>query len=80
MSDFGTWGSATEHARYIAPAPSNSRRHCHCGCGRRATHLGMANGVALSMGCELSMRRWVRDGSSMPRRARAAGVDVMEVE
>lgn len=60
--EWGSWGSATEHARYMALAGSRSRRRCQCGCKRRATHRGMANGVALVMGCELYVRRWVRDG------------------
>ena len=55
------WASATEHKRDTWPAP-DKRRKCHCGCGRRATHIGGTNGLALTGGCELSMRRWVRDG------------------
>jgi hypothetical protein len=54
-------GSAIEHQRYSVPAPSKSRRRCHCGCNRRATHIGMANGLALTHGCELRIARWVRD-------------------
>lgn len=38
------------------------RRRCYCGCGRRATYTGGSNGVAMMHGCELSVRRWVRDG------------------
>ena len=56
------WGSATEHARYLVKAP-NRRRRCLCGCRGAVTHIGMANGVALMSGCELRVRRWVRDGS-----------------
>lgn len=59
QAEWGTWGS-TEHLRYVQPAPSTSRRRCSCGCQQRATHVGCANGVALSMGCELSMHRWVK--------------------
>lgn len=55
------WASATEHARDMWPAP-NRRRKCRCGCGGRATHIGGANGIALTSGCELKIRRWVRDG------------------
>jgi len=54
-------GSAIEHKRYSVPAPSTSHRRCHCGCKRRATHIGMANGLALTTGCELRIARWVRD-------------------
>jgi hypothetical protein len=56
-----TWASASEHARDCWPAPDR-RRKCRCGCGGRATHVGGANGIALTMGCELSIRRWVRTG------------------
>lgn len=39
------------------------RRCCPCGCGRTSTHGGLGtNGVALMWGCELRVRRWVRDG------------------
>jgi len=59
----GTYGSATGMTRDMWPIPSPwNRRACSCGCGGRATHSGGAGGVALTGGCELSMRRWVRDG------------------
>lgn len=56
------WGQvgSVEHVRYAQAAPSTSRRRCPCGCKRRATHLGMANGVALVNACELAVRRWVK--------------------
>lgn len=39
------------------------RRRCPCGCGQTSTHSGRGtNGVALMWGCELHVRRWVRDG------------------
>ena len=57
--NWGRHGSADKHIRYSEPIPSVSRRRCHCGCKQRATHLGMANGVALMNGCELSIARWV---------------------
>ena len=59
---WGQLGSSIDHVRYVEPVLSKSRRRCHCGCKRRATHLGMANGVCLTIGCELAMARWVRDG------------------
>ena len=64
------WASATEHARDVWPAPDR-RRKCYCGCGGRATHVGGANGIALTGGCELSMRRWVRDGYQPEPRPKA---------
>jgi hypothetical protein len=39
-----------------------SRRRCHCGCKKQATHVGLGDGIALTEGCELYVRRWVRDG------------------
>lgn len=64
------WASAAVHRRYSEMVDPKSRRRCHCGCKRRTTHRGMANGLALCSGCELSMARWVRDGREMPRRVR----------
>lgn len=62
---WGEWGSATEHSRYAEPI--SSRRRCHCGCKSRVTHNGMTNGVTLMNGCELHVRRWVRDPLSTIR-------------
>lgn len=60
------WGHALLHTRYSQPVPSRLRRRCHCGCKTRATHSGMANGICLYEGCELSVARWVRDATPMP--------------
>lgn len=57
---WGEWGNSLRHPRYLLPL--KSRKKCHCGCGGSVTHIGMANGVGLYWGCELSTRRWVRDG------------------
>jgi len=57
---WGQWGSQDDHVRYAEPMESRSRRRCSCGCKRRATHKGMANGVCLRSGCDLSIRRWVK--------------------
>lgn len=59
---WGEHGSVSDHVRYAMPADSKSRRRCHCGCKKRATHRGMANGVCLTMACELAIARWVRTG------------------
>lgn len=59
------WGSLNEHSRYAEPVSSRCR--CHCGCKGRITYNGMANGVALMDGCELHVRRWVRDPKSIFR-------------
>ena len=48
-----------EHNRYLEPY--QSRRRCHCGCKGKVTHRGMANGIGLMWGCELTVRRWVKD-------------------
>lgn len=60
----GGWGEvgSVAHVRYSEKITyPGGRRFCHCGCGRRVTHAGMANGVCLTQGCELSIARWVRD-------------------
>ena len=56
-----TVAHALKDARRMALVPSISRRRCGCGCGRRATHMGLANGVCMSTGCELYIRRWVKN-------------------
>lgn len=59
------WGqvaSATEHIRYAQSVRPTSRRKCRCGCNRRATHMGMANGMALTSGCQLAIQRWIKTG------------------
>lgn len=61
--EWGTCGNANEHQRYtVRITGRGGRRKCDCGCGRRATHTGAANGLGLTSGCELSIRRWARDG------------------
>lgn len=61
---FGKYGSATEHIRYSEnKKPRRGLKHrCSCGCNGKATKKGMANGVCLMDGCEMHVRRWVRDG------------------
>ena len=53
-------GSASGH-RAMVQAP-DKRRKCSCGCGGRMTHIGLGDGLGMMGGCELSVRRWVRDG------------------
>lgn len=59
------WGQAAsiKDTRYAEAYPKGYRRRrmCRCGCGKRSTHMGMAKGITLFSGCELSVRRWVRD-------------------
>ena len=69
MNHTGTWGSATHHKRYAERLTSPVPYKCPCGCGQRPTHKGMANGVALTVACELGIRRWVKTGSSRARRS-----------
>lgn len=57
---WGQIGGTAGQIRYVERLPSSSRRRCSCGCNRLATHQGFANGVALAIGCELSIRRWVK--------------------
>jgi hypothetical protein len=63
---WGEWGSASQHVRYVEAAPPSSRRRCHCGCKGPAKFLGMANGLCLTEGCELSVERWAREGTRTP--------------
>ncbi len=59
--EWGERASAFDHVRYSQPIVGRKgRRICPC-CKRRSTHLGMANGIALSYGCEWRMTRWVKD-------------------
>jgi hypothetical protein len=60
--EWGQRASAKEHIRYVDPIVPRLRRRCDCGCGKRATHTGKANGIALIDGCEFSMHRWVSQG------------------
>jgi hypothetical protein len=60
-ADWGIVASSKDHVRYLGTVSGRSRRRCHCGCGTRATHLGMANGIALMSGCEMRVRRWVKE-------------------
>lgn len=53
-------GSVDGH-RTINPIYKYSRRKCNC-CGKRATHTGCGDGVALMSGCEWYVRLWVRGG------------------
>jgi hypothetical protein len=63
----GGWGEvgSIDHYRYSMKITQPVGRLCHCGCGTRVTHAGMANGVCLTSGCELAIRRWVRGPFSM---------------
>jgi hypothetical protein len=50
----------TDH-RCMVKVPPRMRRRCWCGCGKRATHTGLAAGVAMTHGCEMLIRRWVKN-------------------
>jgi len=62
------WGSV-EQARTMKPLPRGygKNRKCPCGCKQKITHTGFGGHVALTNGCELYIRRWVRDGSQVRR-------------
>lgn len=74
QTEWGRWGSATAHQRYVVliPARWRNRRRCHCGCGGKCSHAGMANGVTLASGCELSMPMGQDRRLPHPRRDRTA--------
>lgn len=62
-SEWGQWGNVYQHIRYAQPVESRSRKRCTCGCGKRGTHRGFCNGVAMtSPRCELAVARWVKTG------------------
>ena len=50
--------------RTMQPVPPGTHRLCYCGCGKRASHIGMADGAGMTVGCEWSVRLWVRDGTA----------------
>lgn len=52
-------GSADGH-RAMIPDPK-ARTRCPC-CGKRASHVGLGDGMALMGGCEWRVRRWVKRG------------------
>ncbi len=58
--EWGQRGSVLEHILYAEPQTARRGHYlkCRCGCGGRARFRGMANGVCLAEGCELSIRRW----------------------
>ncbi|ASN68655.1 hypothetical protein [Pseudomonas luteola] len=62
IDGWGQVGGLPGHIRYMEPLEPRSRKHCHCGCKTRKTHRGMANGVCLTTGCEMQIRRWVKQG------------------
>jgi len=51
-----------QHKRSMKTTLPWSLVRCRCGCKRRATHIGLADGFGMMSGCELTVRRWVRDG------------------
>ena len=52
---------AMQYKRTMTPAMPWSLVRCRCGCNGRASHLGLADGACMMSGCELTVRRWVRD-------------------
>ena len=70
------WGQVANSrtdVRYSQPVKPTSRRRCTCGCERRATHLGMANGIGMTSGCELAIARWVKTGGKFADTAKKSG-------
>lgn len=62
---WGKIGGMAGQLRYMELRPKRPGRKpkCHCGCDTPKTHIGMTNGVALTGGCELYVRRWVKAGA-----------------
>lgn len=66
-----TWGSAKDHPRTLVPKDPKdaSRRSCpFTPCRGKSTHMGQANGVTMTSGCEWHMRLWVRDPALVLRK------------
>lgn len=57
------WADSEIHKREIVKLNPRRRKRCPCGCGTRATHGGTANGIGMMYGCELFVRRWVKQGT-----------------
>ncbi len=59
---WGQRGSLFDHALYVEPQGARRGHYlkCRCGCGGKARFRLMANGVCMSEGCELSLRRRIR--------------------
>jgi hypothetical protein len=57
----GGWGEVSSENGNRYMRQSSQRRKCSCGCGKNVTHSGCSNGLALVSGCELYVRRWMRD-------------------
>ena len=58
--DWGQWGGADHHILYVEEARGITRRLCRCGCRKRITYRMASNGVTLAMGCEMHVRRIMR--------------------
>ena len=63
----GFYTSEARADRDMIVTPPRSRARCSCGCKGLATHFGTGNHAVMIKGCELFIRRWVRDGPSVSR-------------
>ena len=57
------WGSVAHHELTLKPTPDKRRRcrWCPAKPRRASTHIGCANGVAMTSGCEWHMYVWLRN-------------------
>lgn len=57
------WGSVLRHRLSVGPAPNRRRRcrYCPANARKAATHVGYANGVAMTQGCEWHVHKWFND-------------------
>lgn len=60
--EWGERASIFEHVGYVEPQTARGGHYlkCRCGCGQRAKFRAMYNGICMSEGCEMSMRRHVK--------------------
>lgn len=64
QTGWGVYANAETQQRYMKLLPGRwrNRRKCCCGCGGKQSHGGYTNGLAMTGGCEWSMRVWVKHG------------------
>lgn len=65
MDGWGQVGGQPGQIRYMELRKKRPGRppKCACGCETAKTHLGFANGICLISGCEMRIRRWVKEGN-----------------
>lgn len=60
---WGQWGLIAHHIGYAEPQTARGHHYhkCRCGCQGKAKWRAMFNGLCMYEGCELSVRRFVKN-------------------